>query len=218
MPDWEHVAVVPRQEEPAGWREPAAVGRAEAVWQVAGAQPVKEARRAEPSAVSPGLVGSGSVEQPGPESRAEVAARPARAAPRAEVAARPALPGPLVQAPPARREQMVARVASFRAAAPLGGGRSDQLPAQLSVHSERRNVDRRRNVLDRSGSGPFEVYCDMTTDGGGWTRVAGISAADHNHVNSAAVNSCGMTTATALGKFSDAVINSLKSGAIRLSG
>jgi hypothetical protein len=52
----------------------------------------------------------------------------------------------------------------------------------------------------------------MTSDGGGWTRVVGINATDHKHVTSDAVNPGGMTTADALGKFSDVVINALKSG------
>jgi hypothetical protein len=62
------------------------------------------------------------------------------------------------------------------------------------------------------GNAPFRVYCDMTNQDGGWTLAVGIAGNSVAHINYNAVSPGNLTAAGGKGKFSDAVINNLKSG------
>jgi hypothetical protein len=60
------------------------------------------------------------------------------------------------------------------------------------------------------GSVPFEAYCDMQRDQGGWTLVARAIYNTHTHVNANAVGTLDSPAQPAAAKFSDAVINQIR--------
>ena len=58
-------------------------------------------------------------------------------------------------------------------------------------------------------SAPFKVYCDMTTEWGGWTYIIWIEWTNKNHVNISDVTSSNLSSLSWKWKFSDTVINSI---------
>ena len=67
--------------------------------------------------------------------------------------------------------------------------------------------------IQPSGQAATDVKCDMTNDGGGWTLVVGISAANRNHVTTGASTWTALTLAAPKGKYTDAFINAVNAAA-----
>ncbi|HMV67024.1 MAG TPA: MopE-related protein, partial [Myxococcota bacterium] len=64
--------------------------------------------------------------------------------------------------------------------------------------------------VDPHGDGGFAAWCDMTSDGGGWTLAARIVGGSANHRDAAAVGALTSPTQGAVAKLADVTINALR--------
>lgn len=66
--------------------------------------------------------------------------------------------------------------------------------------------------VDPQGDGGFAAWCDMTSDGGGWTLAVRITGPFSTHNNSAAVGTLTSPSQGSTAKLSDSQINALRGG------